>query len=144
MFPGFGQLLNGQIIKGIALVILVIIVNMKSKLNQVIFHSFNWKIEQAILIADYQWLMFFPCIYMYSLWDGFKDARGEVGFLYYFPFVVSAYFITVGLIFSSKLTVLGFLLGPVFLPLLFAIIGFIVGIGLRGVAIRMHEYYDSQ
>jgi uncharacterized membrane protein YcfT len=39
------------------------------------------------------------------------------------PFVFSAYFITVGLIFSPTLRIMGILFGPVWLPMFFLIIG---------------------
>jgi hypothetical protein len=45
--------------------------------------------------------------------------------------VLTAFFVTVGLIFSSDLMIFGVLLGPVWLPMLFVfpgkIFGFIVG-----------------
>ncbi|WP_369405047.1 hypothetical protein [Piscibacillus salipiscarius] len=103
LLPGFGQLLNGQIVKGLVLLTLIILVNYKAKLNIVMIASFNGDIQRSIEVTDYQWLMFYPCLYMFAIWDAYKDAKGENGFLAYYPFVVAAYFITVGLIFSSTL-----------------------------------------
>ncbi|SEQ75173.1 hypothetical protein [Piscibacillus halophilus] len=97
--PGLGQILNQKLVKGFVLVILVIIVNYKSKLNLVIFSSFNGELSKAILMTDYQWLLFCPCLYMFAIWDAYKEAEGEVSVLGYIPFVMTAYFAVVGLIF---------------------------------------------
>src|SRR5699024_11039626 len=74
--PGFGQLLNGKYIKGIVFIFLEFLVNVQGNLNKVIFLSFHGEIEQAIQQADYQWIMFYPCLYFFAIWDAFKDAGG--------------------------------------------------------------------
>src|SRR5690625_7767665 len=76
--PGFGQLLNRKYVKGILLVSLEFIVNVLGKVNQVILLSFHGEIEEAIHQADYLWLMFYPCLYFFAIWDAYKDA-GEIG-----------------------------------------------------------------
>lgn len=72
--------------------------------------------------------MFYPCLYFFAMWDAYKDAGGDKKPYSYLPFVFSAYFVTVGIIYSPKLTLFGILLGPVWLPILSVIPG--VGIGL--------------
>lgn len=131
MLPGFGQLLNGQTTKGLVLLFLIILVNYKSKLNIVIIQTFNGNFVESIEVTDYQWLMFYPCLYMFALWDAYKEAEGEVGVLGYYPFIMAAYFLTVGLIFSSTLEVFGYLFGPVILPILFGVLAVFIGIWLR-------------
>lgn len=126
--PGFGQLLNGKYIKGIVLIILEFLVNVLGNFNKVIILSFQGNIRMAIEQADYQWLMFYPCLYFFAIWDAYKDAGGGKEPYSFLPFVFSAYFVTVGTIYSSKLMLFGIVLGPIWLPILSLVPG--VGIGL--------------
>ncbi|MFE8695928.1 hypothetical protein ACFYKT_06050 [Cytobacillus sp. FJAT-53684] len=125
--PGFGQILNGKLIKGIILVFLEVLVNVQANFNEVIISSFHGEIEKAIGQADYQWLMFYPCLYFFAMWDAFKDAGGGKEKYSFVPFAFSAYFVTVGCIYSSSLKLFGVLLGPVWLPILSVIPGIVVG-----------------
>lgn len=136
-FPGFGQFLNGKYFKGIVLLILEFMINMGSHLNQIIMLSFLGEITQAIEQTNYQWLMFYPCVYMFGMWDAYKDAGGGKTPFAYLPFVLSAYFATVGVIYSSKLHIFETLLGPVWLPMIFSFIGIATGIFIRFVFIKL-------
>ncbi|WP_343750515.1 hypothetical protein [Lentibacillus halophilus] len=125
--PGFGQLLNGKYIKGILLIALEFMINVQANFNEAILYSFQGDIQTAIAQTNYGWLMFYPCLYFFAMWDAFKDAdegRSRFAFL---PFVFSAYFVTVGLIYSKTLTLFGMLFGPVWLPILFVIPGVLIG-----------------
>ncbi|MBA2939098.1 hypothetical protein HZF08_12350 [Paenibacillus sp. CGMCC 1.16610] len=124
-FPGFGQLLNRKYIKGVLLIALEVIINLQSHLNKVIQCSFTGDIGGAIAETDYQWLMFYPCVYMFGIWDAYRDADDEQKPFAFLPFVFAAFFATAGLIFSP------YLLGPVWLALIFCFIGVGVGIFLR-------------
>ncbi|MGC5327640.1 hypothetical protein [Brevibacillus sp. SYSU BS000544] len=135
-FPGFGQFLNGKYFKGVVLLFLEFVINMGSHLNQVIRLSFLGEIQQAIEMANFQWLMFYPCVYMFGIWDAYKDAGGGRTPIAYLPFVLSAYFGTVGVIYSSQLQLFNVLLGPVWLPMLFAFCGIAIGILVRYVLIK--------
>lgn len=126
--PGFGQLLNQQYVKGILLIVLEFVINIGSNLNQIIIYSFQGDIAKAISHTNYQWLLFYPCIYMFGIWDSFRDAGGGTSPLATLPFVLSGFFGTVGIIFSDRLQVGSVMLGPVWLPMLFAFAG--IGIGL--------------
>ncbi|MBU8878230.1 hypothetical protein BGM26_04390 [Bacillus sp. FJAT-29790] len=139
--PGFGQLLNGKFPKGLLLILLEVLINVLSNFNQVIIYSFQGEIQLAIDQTNYQWLMFYPCLYMFSIWDAYRDAGCGANVPYSFlPFVFSAYFVTVGLIYSSSLKIFGVLFGPVFLPMLFLIpgisIGFLIQIVLRNLKVK--------
>lgn len=125
-FPGFGQILNGRYIKGILFLFLEVLVNIYSHFNQVIYLSFNGEFTQAELIADKQWLLFYPCIYFFAMWDAFKDAGGGKKPFSYLPFVFSAYFVTVGVMFSGKMNIFG-IGGILWLPMLCIIPGILVG-----------------
>jgi hypothetical protein len=125
--PGLGQFLNKKYIKGIVLLAAEILINVQANFNEVIILSFHGDITTAVQHADYQWLMFYPCLYFFAIWDAFKDAGGGKTPYLFLPFVCAAYFVTVGLIYSSKLHIFGVLLGPVWLPMLFMIPGGVVG-----------------
>ena len=100
--PGLGQLLNGKYIKGILFILLEIFINVQANFNEIIMLSFQGDIEKAIAQTDYQWLMFYPCLYFYAMWDAFKDSGGGKGPFSFLPFVFSAYFVTVGCMYSSN------------------------------------------
>ncbi|WP_277679504.1 hypothetical protein [Gracilibacillus dipsosauri] len=136
-FPGFGQLLNGRMIKGIILIILEVIINLQSNFNKAILYSFYGEIDQAITITNYQWLMFYPCIYLFAIWDAYKDSGGGKSPFEFIPFVTSAYFVTVGLIYSSTLEIFGILMGPIWLPILFVGVGVTIGLIVRKILIMI-------
>lgn len=132
-FPGFSQLLIKEYVKGILFVVLEILINVQAHFNDIIVLSFNGEISAAIAETNYQWLMFYPCLYFYSMWDAYKNAEGDVAKGMFLPFAFSAFFVTLGLIFSEHLTLFGVLFGPVFLPIVFLIPGLIVGFILKAI-----------
>ncbi|QDR81840.1 hypothetical protein [Sporomusa termitida] len=117
-FPGFGQILNGKLVKGVIFLGLEFLINVKANLNQAIVFSFIGDIDQAILITNYQWVMFYPCIYSFAIWDAFRDAGGGKAAYAYLPCVFSAYFGTLGVVYSTVVVVFGTLLGPILLGLI--------------------------
>jgi hypothetical protein len=125
--PGFSQLLIGQYIKGILFVMLEFIINVKSNFNQAIMYSFLGEFEKAHLVTDYQWLMFYPCVYMFAMWDSYRFAMPSDEKLSFLPFIFGAYFVTIGLMVSPKLLIFNLFLGPVFLPMIFLIPGLLIG-----------------
>ncbi|WP_309122126.1 hypothetical protein [Paenibacillus sp.] len=134
--PGFGQLLNGKYLKAVVLVVLEVLINMGAKLNSAIVSSFQGEIEVAIAQVNYQWLMFYPCVYMFSIYDAYKDAGGGLGRHDTLPFVGCAFFGTVGITYSPMFRLFGTLLGPVWCPMLFAAVGLLAGAILRYALMR--------
>jgi len=126
-FPGFTQLLTGYYIKGVLFVVLEFVMNVCSNFNQAIMYSFLGEIEKAENVVNYQWLMFYPCVYMFSIWDGYRSAMPAHEKYSYFPFVFCAYFVTLGLMVSPKVTLFQIHPGPVFLPMMFLIPGLVIG-----------------
>ncbi|MCM3544503.1 hypothetical protein [Priestia megaterium] len=137
--PGLPQVLNGRLTKGILFIGLDIVINILSNFNGVILLSFQGETEKAIEQTNYQWLMFYPCLYFFSMWDAYKDANEQKTPLNFLPFVFSAYLVTVGVMYSSTFTIKGVLLGPVFLPLLCVPIGLLIGLSLRKVLIYIRK-----
>ncbi|MDQ0245157.1 hypothetical protein J2S09_002733 [Bacillus fengqiuensis] len=129
--PGFAQLLNKKFLKGILFIGLEILINVQSNFNHIILLSFHGEIRQAIETANYQWLMFYPCLYFFAMWDAYKDSIEQRLPYSYLPFVFSAYFVTVGLILSPSIILFGKLWGPVWLPMLFVIPGVLIGLIIR-------------
>ncbi|WP_156291044.1 hypothetical protein [Oceanobacillus salinisoli] len=137
--PGFWQLLNQRYIKGILLVGLEFLINVMGNFNTIIMLSFNFKIEEAIEVTNYQWLLFYPCLYFFSIWDAYKDAGGERGKPFaYLPLVFSAYFVTTGVFYSNRITIMGYLIGPMWAGFLFLPIGLIVGGILRSILLKIY------
>jgi hypothetical protein len=123
--PGFGQILNGKYLKGVLLIGLEFLINVQSNLNQVIISSFYGQINETIIQTNYQWLMFYPCLYMFGIWDAYKDADGATTLYDSIPFVFGAYIGTIGVIYSPSL------FGGVWS----GILGILIGIGI-GLLIR--------
>jgi len=90
--PGFGQYLNGKYFKGTVFLILELLINTQANFNQIIFLSFHGEISDAIIHANYQWLMFYPCLYFFAMWDAVKDAGGGKDSYSFLPYVFSAFF----------------------------------------------------
>lgn len=125
--PGFSQLLLKNYWKGTILVILEFIINAASHFNKAIMLSFLGDIDEAIKVVNFQWLLFYPCLYMFAMWDAYNTAMETEDEYAFLPFVFCAYFVTVGVFYSTKLELFGVLLGPVFLPIVFLIPGIISG-----------------
>ncbi|PLS06679.1 hypothetical protein [Neobacillus cucumis] len=132
-FPGFGQLLNQKYLKGILFISIEFIVNIQANFNEAIISSFHGNIDTSLEQIDFKWLMFYPCLYFFSMWDAVKDANGggEKSPFLFLPFVFAAYFVTIGLIYSNDIKIFGILLGPIFLPILFVIPGLIIGLVVK-------------
>ena len=139
---GFKQLLNGEFFKGLLLIVLEFLINVQSNFNKIIIYSFQGDIQAAIDHVNYDWLMFHPCLYMFSIWDAYRDASGGKLPYSFLPYAFSTYFVTVGLIYSSSLKVFGVLLGPVFLPILFLIPGISIGL-LMQFALRNLDIFRT-
>ncbi|KOP82483.1 hypothetical protein ACFFHH_22860 [Cytobacillus solani] len=137
-FPGFGQLLNRHLLKGFVFIFLEFITNVNSFFNQAIMYSFLGKITEAEFVVNHQWLMFYPCLYMYAMYDAYKFADGENPQYSYVPFAFGAYFVTVGLMYSQN-KYFGIYFGPIWLPMLSLIPGLAVGFIIRYFIIKYHS-----
>lgn len=131
--PGFGQILNRKYIKGLLLVGLEFLVNILGNFNQIIILSFQGKTIEAINQTNYLWLMFYPCLYFFAIWDAYKDAGGGVDPFAFLPFTFSAYFVTVGVIYSPVFTFFGYYIGPVWLPIICLPLGIIIGLLIKKI-----------
>lgn len=135
-FPGFGQILNGDFVKGTLFILLEIIINVLSNFNEVIYLSFNGQIEESIQQANYQWLLFYPCLYFFSMWDAFKNAGGGKEPYSFLPFLFSAYLVTVGIMYSAKVRLFGILMGVLWFPMLCVIPGLVIGFLIKRILVK--------
>ncbi|WP_100012561.1 hypothetical protein [Lentibacillus sediminis] len=136
--PGFGQLLNRKYLKGFLLVGLEFLINVLGNFNNIIVLSFLGHTREAIEQTNYLWLMFYPCLYFFSIWDAYRDAGGGEKPFAYLPLVFSAYFVTVGLIFSPVFTIFGITPGPMWLPIMFLPVGLGIGAIIRGILLNVY------
>lgn len=133
--PGFGQFLNKKYFKGVVLISLEFLININSHLNTSIISSFYGDISTSINQINYQWLMFYPCVYTFAIWDAYKDSFSKPKPFSFLPFVFSAYLGTIGVIYSKSLTFMGLLIGPIWLPLFFIFIGIMIGFIIKKILI---------
>ncbi|WP_270182539.1 hypothetical protein [Alkalihalobacillus sp. CinArs1] len=126
-FPGFGQILNRAYIRGGFFILLEFLINVNSNLNLNILYSFQGKSSLAVDVTNYQWAMFYPCIYLFAIFESYVMAYQRLSMriptYVSIPFVSGAYFSTIGVIYSNVIPI-----PPTFTPILGIVIG--VGIGL--------------
>ncbi|MGN7181832.1 hypothetical protein [Cytobacillus kochii] len=135
IFPGFGQILNGKYLKGIVLIPLIVLIIVKGNLNLIILSSLQGDVERAIQLTNHKWILFFPCLYFFAIWDAYKDAGGGEKPYSSFLFLFSGYFMTIGTIFSTKITLFDLHIAPIWLPVISVIPGILVGLLLQWIII---------
>jgi hypothetical protein len=136
--PGFGQFLNKKYFKGVILIALEFLINVKANINTAIVLSFLGKTEEAVEASNYQWLMFYPCVYMYSIWDAYRDGIEEREKpLLFLPFAIAAYTETVGVVYSGVFRINKSMLGPIFLPMICIFIGLGIGFIIRSIILKV-------
>jgi hypothetical protein len=134
--PGLGQFLNRAYFKGVVILLLEFVINLKGQLNRTIMLSFEGEIVQAAHAAHFEWLLFYPCMYMYAIWDAYRGAGGGGTPYSFLPYILGAFSGTVGLFLSLKVRLFGVLLGPVWLPIIFAAAGVGIGTALWAIGNR--------
>lgn len=132
--PGFGQILNGKLFKGALFIFLEFLINVNSNLNLNIKYSFTGEFEKAVVVTNDVWALFYPCVYLFAMYDSYVDAvkltGKEPGSYISLPFVLSAYFATLGTVygdFKPFYTVIP----PILIPIIFMASGFLIGILIR-------------
>ncbi|MCA0989082.1 hypothetical protein [Guptibacillus algicola] len=135
-FPGFGQILNRAYIRGGFFIILEFVINVKSNLNLNIMYSFQGKSGLAIDVTNYEWAMFYPCIYLFAIFESYVMAYERLGLptppYLTLPFVSAAYFSTIGVIYSSIPSPIA----PTFIPIIGIGVGVGIGFALRALILR--------
>lgn len=137
VLPGFGQLLLGNYLLASFLLALEVLINTQSHFNEIIFHSLTGDITQAIEKGNLSWLSFYPCVYFFAMFDAYRTAGGGKNNRFSFlPFVFAAYFVTVGVFYSSHARITGHLMGPLWFPIICFIPGVLFGFLLKHLLYR--------
>lgn len=73
-FPGFGHLLLSKYLRGYALFIWEVIVNIMANVNLAMIHSFQGNIDQAKEVLEPRWLLMYIPVYIFGIWDGYRTT----------------------------------------------------------------------
>ncbi|GAA4707531.1 hypothetical protein [Brevibacillus fulvus] len=126
VMPGFGQIYNGQFIKGLVFVIFEHFDNSAALINQAIHLDFNGQHADAIRTVNFQYLLFYSPFYAYNVWDamffarpGLDKARSAI------PFVCAAIVGEIGSIYATLIPFPSFTIGLlVIIPMLIGLLVF--------------------
>lgn len=77
VLPGFGQFYNKDYLLGFVLIALEFLINLYSNLNLALVHSFNGNFSLAHSVIDYNWGLFYPSLYAFSIWQAFNVAKAH-------------------------------------------------------------------
>ncbi|WP_394237454.1 hypothetical protein [Niallia oryzisoli] len=106
LMPGFGQIYNGQFLKGIIFVVIEHLDNIIGNINRAIQLDFNGFHQKALEVVVYDGMMFYPGFYVYAIWDAWYFAKkGADKTKTAIPFVIAGYLGEMGAIYSSRLPV---------------------------------------
>ncbi|MCH6264895.1 hypothetical protein [Neobacillus citreus] len=73
-FPGFGHLLLSKYLRGYALFIWEVVVNIKSHVNSSMVYSFQGNIDMAKEVLDTRWLLMYIPVYLFGIWDSYRTT----------------------------------------------------------------------
>lgn len=71
-FPGLGHLVINSHVIGFALIIWELFINNMSNLNSAIFYSMIGDFEQAKMMLDTRWFLFYIGMYVFAVWDCYQ------------------------------------------------------------------------
>ena len=74
VFPGAGQILLCNYLRGYLLFFWEIFVNYKANINLLILYSFMGDFEKAKNIVDIDWLLLYIPMYVYAVWDSYRST----------------------------------------------------------------------
>jgi hypothetical protein len=106
LMPGFGQIYNGQFIKGAFLLIIEHYDNAFGKINAAIHLDFTGLHQQAIEVTNFQYMMFYPGFYAYTVWDAWYYAKPNADKAKTaIPFLIGGFLGEIGAIFGNHLPI---------------------------------------
>lgn len=73
-FPGFGHLLLSKYLRGYALFIWEVIVNLNAHVNLAMMYSFQGKIDLAKEVLNTRWLLMYIPVYLFAIWDSYRTT----------------------------------------------------------------------
>jgi len=104
IMPGFGQIYNRELLKGVIFIIFEHFDNMLGRINEAIAFDFNGYHQQAVETASFDVLLFYPGFYVYAVWDAWFYAKeGADKTRSAIPFVAAGFLGEMGTIFAEEL-----------------------------------------
>ncbi|WP_223594730.1 hypothetical protein [Neobacillus bataviensis] len=73
-FPGFGHMLLSKYLRGYALFIWEVIVNLKAHVNSAMIYSFQGNIDMAKEVLNTRWLLMYIPVYLFGIWDSYRTT----------------------------------------------------------------------
>jgi hypothetical protein len=73
-FPGFGHLLLSKYLRGYALFIWEVIVNINAHVNLSMIYSFQGNIDLAKEVLNTRWLLMYIPVYLFGIWDSYRTT----------------------------------------------------------------------
>lgn len=73
-FPGFGHMLLSKYLRGYALFIWEVVVNIKAHVNSSMIYSFQGNIDMAKEVLDTRWLLMYIPVYLFGIWDSYRTT----------------------------------------------------------------------
>ncbi len=124
--PGFGQLYNNQIFKGLLFIVIEHFDNYTGHINEAIHLDFMGHHQEAIAVTDYQNMLFYAPFYAYNVWDAMYHARlGLDKAKSAIPFIIAAIIGEMASIYSALLPFPTLMVGlSMIIPMLIGIIMF--------------------
>ncbi|MBB6450732.1 TM2 domain-containing membrane protein YozV [Geomicrobium halophilum] len=73
-FPGFGHLLLSKYLRGFALILWEILINVMARLNVGIVYSFTGQFEMVKDVLEPRWLLMYLPVYIFGIWDSYRTT----------------------------------------------------------------------
>lgn len=147
--PGFGQLYNRDYLLGIILVLWEITVNIKANINEMILRSFRGELLASYEVVDINWLMFYPSVFIFGLWQAYNKARSinyENGIEEQVePYRQEFTFLFFGMVVGANFGIYyPILISPLFSGIAIAIVLGIIGHWIEKVILKMKKIEDER
>ncbi|MFC4184366.1 hypothetical protein [Saccharococcus thermophilus] len=106
LMPGFGQIYNGQLMKGTLFIIVEHFHNIFGRINQAIHLDFNGLHQQAVETTNFGYLLLYPGFYAYCVWDAWYNAKPNADKTKTaIPFITGGFLGEIGAIFGNRLPI---------------------------------------
>jgi hypothetical protein len=106
LMPGFGQIYNGHFMKGVFFIIVEHFDNAFGHINEAIHLDFNGLHQQAVEVANFGYMLFYPGFYAYCVWDAWYYAKPNADKAKTaIPYIIGGFLGEIGAIFANKLPI---------------------------------------
>ncbi|MBA2875145.1 hypothetical protein [Thermaerobacillus caldiproteolyticus] len=106
LMPGFGQIYNGQFIKGAFFIITEHFDNALGQINKAIHLDLNGLHQQAVETTNFEYMLFYPGFYAYCVWDAWYYAKPNADKTKTaIPFIMGGFLGEIGAILANRLPI---------------------------------------